>query len=143
MKPTTREWVEKAEGDFRSAAREMRARKAPNYDLACFCAEQCAEKYLKAILQECGRRILKTHDLTKLLEVLVKEYPELALLRPSLEALSAFAVEFRYPGASATKTLARQAHRECDLVREVIRRLLRLPMGEKPIPRAVRPIRGR
>ncbi len=52
MKPLTREWVEKAEGDFATARRELRARKDPNYDAACFHAQQCAEKYLKACLQE-------------------------------------------------------------------------------------------
>lgn len=48
----TREWVGKAEGDFASAGRELRARKLPNYDSACFHAQQCAEKLLKAALQQ-------------------------------------------------------------------------------------------
>jgi hypothetical protein len=34
MKPLTREWVKKAEGDFATAQRELRARKSPNYDSA-------------------------------------------------------------------------------------------------------------
>ncbi len=34
MNPLTREWVDKAEGDFAPAARELRARKSPNYDAA-------------------------------------------------------------------------------------------------------------
>lgn len=50
MKPLTREWVEKTEGDFLTAARESRVRKSPNYDAVCFHAQQCAEKYLKARL---------------------------------------------------------------------------------------------
>jgi HEPN domain-containing protein len=40
MKPLTREWVKKAEGDFQTAQRETRARKLPNYDSACFHAQQ-------------------------------------------------------------------------------------------------------
>ena len=44
MKPLTREWVDKAEGDFVTVTREYRARKSPNYDAACFHAQQCAEK---------------------------------------------------------------------------------------------------
>ncbi len=52
MKPITLEWVEKAEGDYASAHRELRARKNPNYNAACFHEQQCAEKYLKARLQE-------------------------------------------------------------------------------------------
>ena len=38
--------------DFKSAGREMRARKDPNYDAACFFVQQCVEKHLKARLQE-------------------------------------------------------------------------------------------
>jgi HEPN domain-containing protein len=49
MKPLTSEWVEKAEGDFATAGREIRVRKTPNFDAVCFHAHQCAEKYLKAI----------------------------------------------------------------------------------------------
>ena len=44
MKPLTGEWVEKAEGDFATASREIRVRKAPNFDAVCFHAQQCAEK---------------------------------------------------------------------------------------------------
>jgi len=105
----------------------MRARKSPNYDLCCFCAQQCGEKYLKALLQERGQPTPRTHDLPKLLDLLVENYPELDLLRPRLQALTAFAVEFRYPGASATKTLAHQACRDSGLIRDAILRLLRLP----------------
>jgi HEPN domain-containing protein len=50
MKPLTREWIDKAEGDFATARREIRIRKAPNYDAVCFHAQQCVEKYLKARL---------------------------------------------------------------------------------------------
>jgi len=67
MKPLTREWVEKAEGDFQTAQREMRARKSPNFDSATFHAQQCAEKYLKARLQEAGVNFPHTHDLESLL----------------------------------------------------------------------------
>ena len=44
MRQLTREWVAKAEGDLHSCLREIRARKHPNYDSACFHAQQCAEK---------------------------------------------------------------------------------------------------
>ena len=57
MNPATAEWVAKAEGDFATAGREMRARKNPNYDAVCFHTQQCAEKYLKAVLQENEKHI--------------------------------------------------------------------------------------
>lgn len=130
MKATTKEWVEKAEADYRSAGREMRARKAPNFDLSCFCAEQSAEKYLKAVLTESGLPTPKIHDLTRLAKLLEKVFPELVLLQPALEALTVYAVEFRYPGSSADKDLARQAHQDSTLVREAARRLLGLRAAE-------------
>jgi len=67
MKPLTREWVEKAEGDFATARRELRARKDPNYDAACFHAQQCVEKYLKACLQEEDLSFGRIHNLSALL----------------------------------------------------------------------------
>lgn len=44
MKPITKEWIDKAEGDRAIAGREMRVRKEPSYDGVCFHAQQCAEK---------------------------------------------------------------------------------------------------
>jgi HEPN domain-containing protein len=127
MKPLTREWVEKAEGDYASALRELRARKTPNYDSACFHAQQCIEKYLKACLQEKGIAFGRTHDLSVLLDLVPsKKGHFLELLRPNLRALSAFAVEFRYPGESADKIIASQAVKTCGSARMTFREWLGL-----------------
>ncbi len=64
MKPLTLEWVEKAENDWNSLNREIRAHKNPNYDAACFFAQQCVEKYIKACLVEADIYFKKFHDLT-------------------------------------------------------------------------------
>ena len=61
MNPVTQEWVEKAEADFHGALRELRARKHRSLDAICFHAQQCAEKYLEARLQEAGIAFPKTH----------------------------------------------------------------------------------
>lgn len=113
MKPLTLEWVQKAEGDFTTALRELRARKAPNYDAACFHAQQCAEKYLKAQLQEEEIPFGKTHDLTVLLNLLLPVEPLWESMRPQLRALTVFAIEVRYPGAFADKAMAREAVTFC------------------------------
>ena len=109
MQPLTTEWIHKAEGDLATARRELRARTAPNYDAACFHAQQCAEKYLKALLQEAAIPFGKTHNLSLLLDLLKECHPGLELLRPTLAILNAYAVEYRYPGESADKEVARQA----------------------------------
>lgn len=51
MNELTKEWINKAEGDFVSALRDYRARKSPNFDAAGFHAQQCIEKYMKALFQ--------------------------------------------------------------------------------------------
>jgi HEPN domain-containing protein len=100
------EWVAKAEGDYATALREYRARKRPNYDAAGFHAQQCVEKYMKALLQKHGQAFEKVHDLLALLELSVEFALELELHRRELAYLTRFAVAFRYPGESATKEQA-------------------------------------
>jgi HEPN domain-containing protein len=63
MNPLALEWVAKAEEDFNVAQREYRARKNPAYNAACFHAQQCAEKYLKARLQEANIAFPRPHSL--------------------------------------------------------------------------------
>jgi HEPN domain-containing protein len=121
MQPLTLEWIEKAEGDFATAQREVRARKQPNYDSACFHAQQCAEKYLKARLQEAQLTIPYTHDLVVLLQLLLPIEPSWVSLTHDLRALTVFGVTFRYPGASADQAMARDAVARCRIVRHVIR----------------------
>lgn len=118
MKRETAEWIAKAEGDFASAGRELRARKEPNYDAACFHAQQCAEKYLKARLTAGGVAFPRTHSLTALLHLLVPLGPEWADLKPDAAQLTAYAVEFRYPGKAADKPLAKEAYGYCRRIRE-------------------------
>ena len=126
MKPLTSEWIEKAEGDYHTALRELRARKHPNYDSACFHSQQCVEKYLKGRLQDDGTPFKKTHDLTVLLDLLLPRQPLWDAWRDELGALSDYAVEYRYPGESADKQAAREAVAICKKIRGEVRRSLGL-----------------
>lgn len=126
MKPLTSEWIEKAEDDYHSALRELRARKDPNYNGACFHAQQCVEKYLKGRLQEEGIAFQKTHFLPTLLGLLNPVEPLWEAWREELTALSAYAVNFRYPGESADKAMAREAVAICKKIRVEVRRSLGL-----------------
>lgn len=120
MKPLTEEWITKAEGDLSTAGRELRARKSPNYDAVCFHAQQCIEKYLKAVLQEEEIEFGKTHNLSALLDKILSRHPHLETLRPSLQILNAFAIDFRYPGETADKVLAGKALELCKDVKETL-----------------------
>jgi HEPN domain-containing protein len=85
MNPLVFEWLQKADGDFEAMQQLARVRNCPSVlDGVCFHAQQCAEKYLKARLQESGKAILKIHDLIGLLELLLPVEPMLEPLRPAL-----------------------------------------------------------
>ena len=124
MKPATAEWVAKAEGDFATAGRESLARKSPNYDAVCFHWQQCAEKYLKAVLQENGKPIPKIHFLLELLALILKFDTSYALLKTDLEVLENHAVRGRYPGQIAEKEEARSAYAAAKTTRDFVRQKL-------------------
>ena len=120
MKPATREWVKKAENDFETALALMR-RKKVLADSVCFHCQQCAEKYLKARLEEAGRHVPRTHDCEALLNDLLPLEPLWAPWKKTLARLSDYAVRLRYPGISATKAEARRAVRDARAVRREVR----------------------
>ncbi|MHB2149861.1 HEPN domain-containing protein [Calditrichota bacterium LG25] len=126
MNELVREWIGKAEGDYHTALREFRARKFPNYDAAGFHAQQCVEKYLKAILQQNNIRFEKVHDLLALLNLCLPIAPELELHRDLFAYLNPFAVAFRYPGESATREQARQAIVFLEKLRPILRSVLKV-----------------
>jgi HEPN domain-containing protein len=124
MTELVREWVQKAEADIRTAEREAHVAEEPNWDAVCFHAQQAVEKYLKAVLQQNAIAFPKVHDLAALLDMILPVHPEWETMRDSLEWLSAFAVEIRYPGEVATEEDAFQAihimRQTCSVVRQTL-----------------------
>jgi len=47
MNATVKEWIDKAEGDYATAGREMQATISPNDDAVCYHAQQCIGKLMK------------------------------------------------------------------------------------------------
>lgn len=68
----------------------------------------------------------RTHDLADLLALAVTIQPTWTSMTPDLNALSAFAVEYRYPGDSADVNEALEAVQKCTSARGVIRSALNL-----------------
>lgn len=126
MRALTREWISKAEGDFLTASREARVRKTPNYDAVCFHCQQCAEKYLKAYLQERNEPFPRVHDLIELLELCLEHDRDFEQIRDFLKDLTRYAVDVRYPGESAIRDDAQAAMVAVKHVREFMRRKLRI-----------------
>ena len=125
MKRLTREWIRKAEADL-VVARQSRQSRRRLHDIACFHCQQCAEKYLKALLQELGVNVPRIHNLDDLLDLLKGHHPELRPLRRGLVFLTDFAVDTRYPGRNAKKRQAVAAMRWAERVRREARLLLGL-----------------
>jgi HEPN domain-containing protein len=93
-----REWVVKAEHDLTNAAHTLTLGKDCPTDTVCFHAQQCVEKYIKALLVFRGTTFPKTHEITVIRSLLPPK------LRPKLdrktqEVLTDYATAQRYPGS--------------------------------------------
>ncbi len=99
------EWIRKAKADQMAALRALQdARHSKDQaEIACFHAQQCVEKYMKAMLVVSGQPIPRTHDLLNA-ELIIRKNCNLNMKRllPRLRRLNQYAVEIRYPGATAS-----------------------------------------
>ncbi len=91
-------WLEKAQGDLLAAEVVLRAAMS-SYDIVSFHAQQAAEKSLKAVLIRHQVVFGKTHDIGQLLSLVEPVAPDLGARASGAEALTPYAVGFRYPGA--------------------------------------------
>jgi len=133
MKPITREWLRKAAEDLRSA-KSIATMSPPHPGHVCFWCQQSAEKYLKALLQEAGSRVPRSHDLEWLLQKLVPARPTLAPLRRGLVFLRQFAEDVGIPCDRGTSRQAASAVKWAERVRAAV-----LPLLNPPKPRKKRP----
>lgn len=119
-------WVARAEEDRLCIKNNLPAAVVP-WTVVCFHAQQAAEKYLKAFLVSRGIRVERTHDLEYLLGECQKHEPGLATLQDDCQALSAYAVDSRYPDvlSSDVEKLARDAVAMCDRICDMVGRQLR------------------
>jgi HEPN domain-containing protein len=108
--------------------RQLEKSAEPVHDLVCFHCQQLVEKYLKALLEESGLVVPRTHDLEWLLSLLPSAHPILSKMKRGLQFLSRHAVDTRYPGENATQRQADAALRWAERARQECRTLL----GIKP-----------
>ena len=92
-----------------------------HYDAAGFHAQQCIEKYLKALLQKNNTPFLKIHYLLTLMSSSVRFVPELELHKELLAFLNQFSISYRYPGESANRELAGKAVMAMKILATLIR----------------------
>jgi HEPN domain-containing protein len=126
MQELTSEWVAKAENDFYTADLALHAGETPIPDTACFHCQQCAEKYLKAYLQENKIQFLPRHNLMPLLDLCISLDKDFETLRTILRQLESYSVAVRYPGVNVSVEIADKAFSHAGKVREFIRQRLAL-----------------
>jgi HEPN domain-containing protein len=122
MTEPAKEWLKKSDADYASMRREYRPLFNPNYDSACFHAQQCIEKLLKAYLIEQKVHFPKTHDLRALIKLTYLFHPEWKLLEEDAASLSEDAVDTRYPGEDRTREDAQDSIAICKKIRNIVRR---------------------
>src|SRR5436309_1859575 len=64
------QWVQKAENDLKTATYTLQLKEECPTDTVCFHAQQCIEKYLKAVLVYNGVDFPRTHNLSVLIVLL-------------------------------------------------------------------------
>jgi HEPN domain-containing protein len=114
VKPLAKEWLTKADEDYRVADRELAA-EPPAFAAVCFHAQQAVEKAMKTLLVDFGVDFPRTHDLKFLLDLIKGKTPVFNNLEEALVNLSVSAVEVRYPGSKPDRHLAEKA---VDVMRE-------------------------
>lgn len=118
-------WIEHAEDDFTNTKKLIRGRKPSIYG-TCFHAQQCAEKYMKALLVHKDKSFPMTHDLVLLNNLLTQVGIFIGMTEDTLDTLSAYAVATRYPGASPTMDDAKEAIEIAKTIRKFSRTFLGL-----------------
>lgn len=120
-----REWALKGENDLKNAAHTLKMGKECPTDTVCFHAQQCVEKYLKALLVLKDINFPMTHNIEEIISLVPED------LRPKLDdkeqdRLTEYATVTRYPGDYDPISLkeAREAVNIARRVRSHIRKLL-------------------
>jgi len=110
-------WMERARSDLQLGRAALRTRGVLPED-ACFHAQQCAEKSLKALLLHLKVTFPKTHTIEVLLDLLKKQGVSIPNGVDEAFELSEYAVQTRYPGEwePVSNAEARRALEQAGLV---------------------------
>ncbi len=87
-------WLAQAEADLRAA----RTNAQPHPDVACYLAQQAAEKAMKALQLACSGMVARTHSLSQLENMLAKlGFTLTGVKTRALRELERLNIEARYP----------------------------------------------
>ena len=119
------EWIAKAENDIKSAQHLLTTEDDSLADTVWFHAQQCVEKYLKALLVLKGIPFPKTHNIPALMTILPAKFQKIMTVDEQ-NLLTEYATVTRYPGyyEDISFAEARDSIRIACRVRKTIRGLL-------------------
>ena len=109
-------WIREAENTLRQAE-QVCATDA--YNLACFLAEQAAQKSLKAVLYLDGARWIPLHSVAELTKEISKKRPEFSSLLAAGGKLDQYYLSTRYPDAVAEPAIPSEIFTE-DQARDAV-----------------------
>ncbi|OIN92084.1 MAG: DNA-binding protein [Anaerolineae bacterium CG03_land_8_20_14_0_80_58_20] len=118
-------WIDHAEDDANAAGKLLRGKKPSIYG-ACFHAQQCAEKYMKALLVVKGKRFPMIHDLVTINDLLQRAGINMEVSENDLGLLSSYAVRARYSGEHPEMEDAKEAIQIAKTIRKFSRTFLEL-----------------
>ena len=129
-----RGWQEKARRDLATARMGLDAPE-PLTDIACFHAQQAAEKYLKAFLLLHGVDFPRSHVLEALVLLAAEKDRSFAQLQADAASLTPYAVEARYPEFEEPQLEdARAALSSAEKIAQLV--LSRMAAGKRRLARA-------
>ena len=91
------QWLDKAESDQKVTEVLLKS-DLESFDSIGFHAQQSAEKFIKALLVRHQVEFPKTHDISKLRNLVLKIDRSVSVKLEPADALTPYGVEFRYPG---------------------------------------------
>ncbi len=122
-----KQWVEKAEEDFRTAEYLLVFKEDCPLNAVCFHSQQCVEKYIKALLVYCSIQFPKSHDVVELLNLVTHNYrPDLSI--DDLAIINRYAVDTRYPGE--WEIITRQEAEESVTIAKDVRQKIRMLLSK-------------
>lgn len=121
-----KEWIDKAEEDYLTIINLHETSIDQFASTICFHTQQCAEKYLKALLISYNIEPPWTYSLETLLDLIDEKVPELKKYRQIITYLTPYSVEYRYPGIVATPDDVEFCINTIQELREIFRKILRV-----------------
>lgn len=89
-------WLRQAEADLRASEHLT---ESGDFNVACFMAQQAAEKALKAYLRACGETLVYGHSVRSLCAWAGESAPHLRVLESEVGILDTYYIPTRYPDA--------------------------------------------